>query len=145
MRTVATAIEACRIDRQRYPDYRPLEFLPRLLALTTPIAYLQAIPEDAFAASLPNESFDKSGFIDYMDAYRIGGNLTHPYPFEFWPRLKAKEQWGKFCTNPTRRLWALRSVGPGRNPAWFFTGDFCVYDPSNGTSSPGSIVLVGPG
>src|SRR5512138_2972355 len=58
MRSVATAMEAYTTDFNRYPpDYqyalivttRDLNsYLPRLIVLSTPVAYMSAIPEDAF-------------------------------------------------------------------------------------------------
>jgi type II secretion system protein G len=154
MRSLATAIEAYQVDNNKYPpDYNPAiqlywSFLPRLLVLTTPIAYITAVPEDVFAAA----SISQSTLFD--DPYRIpygSGPLVRPYPFDYAYRLNANGDsesltvWERITQNPESVLWALRSVGPDLEATVLGWSGVTVYDPTNGTLSRGDIFYTGPG
>ena len=143
MRSMAVAIESFRIGGNRYPNIKTVDFITRLIPFTTPVAYMKPVPRDPFTVGLPG-TYPYMG-IDLMDAYRVKGKFVYPRPFEYWPRTSSIEKWDSFCINPGLRQWALKSIGPSQVPSWFFTPDFQVYDPTNGTASPGAIILVGPG
>ncbi len=154
MRSLATAIEAYQVDTNKYPpDYNPANalywsYLPRLLVLTTPIAYITSVPEDIFAAA----SINKSTVLD--DPYRIPyrtGPLVRPYPFDYAYRISATGDyesstiWARITQNPESVLWALRSVGPDLEATVLGAVGVTVYDPTNGTLSRGDIFYTGPG
>ena len=158
MRSVATAIESYKVDSNKYPpDYQFYQqgggggttgqFAGAVLGrLTTPVAYMTAIPANAF--------FYRGGWYD--------GN---PY----WYGYKTEDNWrniviGSFQGNPNaelNKLWILISVGPDLLPscgeyamfgqkilnlqpsgAWGNAG--ALYDATNGTMSNGDIVRTGP-
>ena len=53
MWTVGVAVETFNLDEGSYPSVFTLDFISRLLPLTTPVAYLSRVPEDIFAKGLP--------------------------------------------------------------------------------------------
>jgi len=157
MRSIAQALEAYKIDQKQYPmdfqfyqlgpgsHFDPFSYLP-LGRLTTPVAYLIALPRDAFK---------------YEYGVWDGGQWDFGY--------KADLMWRNYVLptaqiNPDARLdkhWALFSPGPNQrsnNGPWAMfgeeilnsTGPFagggpgCLYDPTNGTVSAGDIVRTGP-
>lgn len=156
MRSIATALEAYRIDNNHYPmdetwwTYNgspppPLHLraVTALSLLTTPIAYMTSVPRNPF--------YNKTDEQPYPSYFR--------YYAETWKELlmSAHPDWPN-----TGRMWSLTSVGPdqisnvgeylifgeevlnsipGHLPDW---GPGCLYDPTNGTVSAGDIVRVGP-
>jgi len=179
MRSMATALEAYRVDSTNYPpDYQCYQNFPGMLAnqfaqcylgrMTTPIAYMTSLPENAF---MPKKN-----------AWGIDGNIR-------WYQYKADVQWVGVMKG-TRRLapglantgltdlkekgadmskeWILTSFGPDLNyndgeyavfgtkyitemaftpnPAYGVTwaNAPALYDATNGTISLGDIVRVGP-
>jgi len=153
MRTLATAIEAYKVDTNRYPpDYRPdrqllWSYLPRLQVLTTPVAFLTAIPEDVFAEAAISRNSVLAG--PYKVPY--GTTLVRPYTFDYAYRIyytgvpEATATWEKITSNPESVLWALRSVGPDLEASVLGDPNVQVYDPTNGTLSKGDIFYTGPG
>lgn len=144
MRTVTTALETYSIDNNRYPYRR--QFPERqnntlagigdartrmddLKVITTPVAYLAAIPVDVFEIEIPAPD----NIIDYWN-----GDMLDRISF----------------FNAPAPPWVLVSVGPdtvmGQPGTWggyqavpFGTpGAFSIrwpYDPTNGTISGGNI------
>ena len=130
LRTLATALEAYSADNNCYLPV-PIALGPRfrrMRPLTTPVAYLSAIPSDPF------KSVDPNGF----GPFRFG-----LYNYGATPIDKASR-------------WAMTSDGPDRNDncdglifypgysASLFDGTntefkFTLYDPTNGTISRGDI------
>lgn len=142
LRHVGVAITRFYIDSGgNYPTINTVDFISRLTPLTTPLAYLAQVPEDPFAEGLP-PSFDTKP--DWMQAYKIQGTFVRPFPFEYMYR-KPTDNWSQICTNYAGVSWALKSVGPDMVPVWFGSKLLVVYDPSNGTTSFGDIIITGPG
>ncbi|HUT23243.1 MAG TPA: prepilin-type N-terminal cleavage/methylation domain-containing protein [Sumerlaeia bacterium] len=154
MRSIATAIESYTVDHGTYPivwaegvvafglwDWVPghaSNFGP-YRQLTTPVAYMTGIPDDPFALFAAGNTY--------------GSNMaTHFGWYYHWE--------GKWHTDPNAHaplegqgyVWSLRSVGPSRtfygvwetNIMRAATTDY-IYDASNGTRSPGWIVMTNKG
>jgi type II secretion system protein G len=124
MRTLATALEAYRVDNPDYPwhvrswDPGP-GLLHRLKPLTTPIAFITSIPLDPFYVKLtyPGSPFDKDTY-DYFDL--ASASTDHPWLFTLYGRP-----------------WRVSSAGPDMKQRW---GSQPPYDSSNGTKSYGDII-----
>ena len=157
MRSMATALEAYKIDTNHYPpDYQFYQWGPGSLTdpfancclgqITTPIAYMTTLPFNVF-------KFVKGAF---------DGDPR-------WYGYKADDRWREIVfpglsTIPgciTSRHWVLISVGPdqtanngeyamfgeiilNRTSGFAGGGPGCLYDPTNGTVSAGDIVRTGP-
>ncbi|MFH1737678.1 MAG: prepilin-type N-terminal cleavage/methylation domain-containing protein [bacterium] len=143
MRTIGNALETYRLDNNNYPPWtqnlvlgedgaHPNEI--RYYRLTTPIAYLNAIPRDPFVR---NDGTPK-----------VVADLQHwGYAYDYVDN-SAHTGWG--------HVWRLNSWGPDLRNSWAGARDFgslqegCpngsplfVYHPSNGLASYGDIVRVG--
>jgi type II secretion system protein G len=143
MRTLATALEAYRIDANNYPldwnayfdraidppGIHAIHSPQSLHTLTTPVSYLTALPQTAFKpfmtefqsqlAPLNLELFDHF-FYDGPDAVDFYRNFTFAqFPFEV-----------------DRTEWFLSSPGPNR---FYDSIDTAAYDPTNGTVSEGNL------
>ncbi len=134
MRSIATALEAYRVDVNRYPEAAPggffLPFGERLIPLTTPVAYITDVPDDVFRQVLrPDDpAFD---YIDY--------ETTKIFVF-------LRPIWEPFPGFPSdnKRGWHLSSAGPDQLEALSLPGTALAYDPTNGTVSDGDIHRYGP-
>jgi type II secretion system protein G len=145
LRVLATALESYRVDLNRYPpcsgvglyNAAPWYSNPvsqRLIPLTTPVAYITAIPKDPFPAqSVPTGGgWNVSDYntYDYVEAHNARG-------------------WGSGISSGGE--WRLVSPGPDLLQAW--GGQTASlpqanplgvdYDPTNGTLSTGDLVRVG--
>ena len=134
MRSTDTALEMYRMDNNHYPLWRDssgVNLNPvnrRLIALTTPISYLNQVPQDPFVYGPPGARNDDSQRVayvtyDYVEAYsqKIHGNVP------LGASLRCSE-------------WRLNGYGPdGTNN----TGTIS-YDISNGTISVGDLIRTGP-
>ena len=153
LRSLAVAIEAYRTDSNIYPPVGSLTFpspldvlVPftyRLRVITSPVAYITALPKDPFAR--PNEP-EGNGlpFTDPSYAY-APGNLY----FGAAPLFST--------TNYRGSIFSLAGRGPDRI---IFYGNYCMahpkahedgayvrgaYDPTNGTVSEGDILHLAGG
>jgi general secretion pathway protein G len=143
LRSIATAIEAYRIDQNQYPaeNYPSPELeitaasgpaLPnriKLRPITTPVAYITALPNDPFARlsdplnMIPAPTYHYAALNDVLypgAAFFSGANPL-----------------GRQCQ------WVLQSNGPDQSPsspAW----QFPEYDSTNGTVSLGNVLRLGP-
>lgn len=140
LRTIATALESYRIDNNQYPaeNYPSPELvndpgepaLPnpvRLRPVTTPVAYITALPPDPFADNQDPLNMVPTPTYHYA---ALNDPLNGPSPF--W-----------YGANPENRVaaWAVQGNGPDANPEpW----QFPRYDPTNGTISPGNVLRFGP-
>lgn len=144
MRSMATALETYYVDNNAYPDF--FTILGGVF-LTTPVAYITAIPEDVF---------------------RISDNTNTTFPFNLkWYRYAAMPldnatRWIIESTGPDTDMDTYISTGggpmqpditamafyPGYNPELFAEPGLTVntavlrydiYDPTNGTISSGDI------
>ena len=140
LRSLATALEAYRVDSNRYPRAELYMSLPlRLQHLTTPMSYITSLPLDPFYRK-------SAGFGGTEPEYcYASGNVYIADSPEF---------------NNSIYIGTLYSVA-GRGPDGnFFVGGYCMahplairngtaksgtYDPTNGTVSPGDIFRVSPG
>jgi type II secretory pathway pseudopilin PulG len=144
MRTLRLAIEAYAVDYGKCPwveeTFEPLA--ARLSRLTTPTAYLAAFPDDPFRR--------KAG------AYLGEGDPLDPdgdnYLYVTAANENGASSFGAF--DPRRAAWSLTSGGPDTEiafPYYAFGPGFLasksylrfVYDPTNGTHSPGEIFARG--
>jgi len=164
MRSVATALEAYDVDYNKYPpDYQYValvpsrdlrSYLPRLVVLSTPVAYMTSIPEDVFASAAVSRDAVLAG--PYKVPYNVGPPV-HPLTFDYaYRRLPDGRDedvafpglWTQRISRSANVQWALRSVGPDLKATVLggLGGDIPTsYDPTNGTVSNGDIFFVGPG
>jgi len=158
MRSLATALESYRVDQNQYPPdsvYYNMFRTPRievespLYLLTTPLAYMTQIPSDVFPTR----------------AHAVWNPAAQPQPYVYfgWCQWKYLQkafhpewldhgyQWLLYTRGPDLQLnggeyamfseEVLNSLGP---PVWDGIGYPCLYDPTNGTTSAGDIIRVGP-
>ena len=164
MRSMATAIEAYRVDLNQYPmDFQfyqlgngggtANQFAYCCLGrMTTPVAYMTQLPYNVFKYKP-----DQGQWFD-------GDPRWYGYKADIsWRNFMLS--FGTIASQPNVELtkhWVLISVGPDETPsggeyALFgnsyintlpgnlpFYGPGAIYDPTNGTVSWGDIVRVGP-
>ncbi|NUP90635.1 MAG: prepilin-type N-terminal cleavage/methylation domain-containing protein [Candidatus Sumerlaeia bacterium] len=147
MRSLATAIEAYRVDANRYP---PGQWMPSVTTIearwrhvTTPIAYITSVPVDPFGdmvnASLPSPPWEYRVFDLLVD------NLTVAGQHNFFLDLQS-------FGHSTEIVWYTASQGPDLFPGAAQPGSApfsmsnlgLVYDPTNGTVSIGDVIRTGP-
>jgi type II secretion system protein G len=163
-RSLATALEAYRVDNNVYPPSQfsrvpaatlvggvtsPIRpYVQRLVWITTPIAYITSAPFDPFAPEIKGAVPNPATPIDtanpsfvywddkYMDGRKNSPSNSNPSTNQF------RDLPGEF----TRRgAYALVSFGPDRGfeAAKVFNAPWPVYDPTNGTVSDGDIFRFG--
>jgi type II secretion system protein G len=144
LRTVQTALESYFTDFQQYPaDHDPDEYSPGsngLYQLTTPLSYIQAIPQDPFNT--------QSGLADPDDEAEFEMASTGTFP-QIAHTVRPRGNVHAFN---------VHSHGPdsgdqfGCNDAWPFcsqnnpcaNGDGWInYAPTNGSKSLGELVVLG--
>ena len=137
MRSIAAAIEAYHVDQNQCPP----ENYPgphwdngygvnnsiKLRPLTTPVAFLTALPADPFAAW--GDPMNRIPPITYH--YAALNDITWPDN----PFFRGQNPEGRHC------LWVLQSNGPDLDP---FPFQYPHYDPTNGSISAGNIMRFGP-
>ncbi|MDX2175827.1 MAG: type II secretion system protein GspG [Candidatus Sumerlaeia bacterium] len=134
MRTLATAIEAYRVDENRYPNTRRggnwLLFYQRLAFLTTPVAYITTLPQDPFADA--GSTNNPQLAYDYLD---------RPSTLSLLPAV-----WNPFPGNgdAANKAWRILSLGPDQRESLVLGPQPVEYDPTNGTTSAGDIHRYGP-
>ena len=153
IRTIVIALESYTIDNNHYPNIDPFlhtiinygssKLMARLILLTTPVGYLSNIPKDVFNPGWDKFSSDNNNVLTY------GVSDAKSYP------QTLLDNYGKAEGYPGHPKWVLFSYGPLMNPfGWAFgtttvapngiNYQGTVYDPSNGTVTPGLISRVGP-
>ena len=142
MRTIATALEAYRVDSNVYPPPTSLQ-IGGLVALSTPVAYVSSVPKDPFGMDPPGYIL----YTYYQNAYVYGA-------------LRTQLEDGSDITHATGRRsyvlaarrgcqWSLAGRGPDRRlePDGIGYPDFhlydTTYDATNGTISRGDIERFG--
>jgi len=133
MAVMASAMEVYRIDNGAYPP----TFYPN--RVTSPIAYLTSLPQDAF------ETVDRRQPIQISNPghryFLYGGENVRKYLaadyYTYNPPFFPDRR-GEDLQAPV--MWMLKSVGPNESDDWS-----ARYDPSNGTVSHGDLVRFGPG
>lgn len=132
IRSMSVGVETYRVDTNRYPPHKDT---PRdLVPLTTPIAYLGALPPDPFN-SPKNPMYSMIGptytWQDLVDIYYI-----------------KNPAWGggDWLARQVGRgiMWSLSSPGPDLVET-MMSDAAALYDPTNGTVSVGDIYRLGPG
>lgn len=141
LRSLVTALESYHIDNNHYVplfltagwagSYNPNSINShRILPLSTPIAYIAAIPPEAFELkhAIPN--------INY-DTYAYGDRAAY-----------ADATWKNWFEPDGRYLYSIRSCGPDRVSNILEINVFPLYilpyAPSNGLTSRGDINRFGP-
>jgi len=158
MRSIATAVEAYKVDSNQYPmDYQFYQFGGMLGdqfancclgRLTTPVAFMTSLPFNVFKYKPGNWYDGDPRWYGYKSDLRWREILL--------PRFQSDPD-AEFAYH-----WVLMSVGPDETTNWgeymlfgekildkqtsggVGGGDGCLYDPTNGTVSAGDIVRVGP-
>lgn len=137
LRMLATGIESYYVDWSRYPpdgdDISPPNFaiFPRMVVLSTPVAYITNIPEDPF--------HDPTGTDPILNIL-FPGDPPFPYIYNTYGSrggINGPENFG----HPDN--WGVTSLGPSRKFDSAVTGFPLFYDPSNGTISSGDIHRFG--
>ena len=162
LRTLALAVEAYRLDHNKYPltsdekgepivPYPPVGLGPevfetRLSALlTTPVAYVTTLFEDPFAAQKPDEEdpriVEGTGYhYGYYDYAVANDGLEGKWDFTQVVLIRGG--------NPAVIEYFVSSHGPDLDhddDEELIDDDAGVaYDPTNGTASSGDIILMGP-
>lgn len=146
MRTIAFALEAYQLEHADYPPafHSGVGFLLPwgvLARLTTPVAYLEAIPLDPFST---NVLFTEMRSYSYVDkrSYNAWGE------YNGW----GSDIWDQVYAPPTgAALWRLASLGPDEMTNWAQQLELgpdmdenMQYDSTNGTISDGDIIIWGP-
>lgn len=164
LRSVATALEAYRVDTNNYPptpyvatsfDGGVLRVLPNWLS--TPVAYLSSAGlQDTFISQLaPFEGIRRDGVV----AVYTGDASVGPWDPGFDPmagrryyyqanldkrRSAGTQQTLLQFAVPVEGAWVMSSLGPDKKRNYVaITADLDVlepYDPTNGTMSAGDIV-----
>ncbi len=151
MRSLGTGLESYFVDWNDYPpDWShgvgagPYRHFQRLLPITTPIAYTTSLPVDPFARAEENAGVQNT----YVYAAKhLSGHDNIAFEYEQWKlvafQLNIPDQYHNL-------FWYLRSVGPDGNPVTLGSGDInnaevMLYDPTNGTISPGELVRTNMG
>jgi type II secretion system protein G len=167
MRSLATAIEAYRIDANAYPlgtvdaplanAFNPANLRYSVVALlTTPIAYITSFPEDAFKGDYrgDNPVSDPLHLRRLYDYRRTrfgstttmgGGNTLHESATGYSIGVGAKfDSWLLYSPGPDREQnLNTKRVGKNTISVGGFGDPFRtwpIYDPTNGTVSWGDVV-----
>ncbi|CAN5163797.1 hypothetical protein BH09SUM1_BH09SUM1_25400 [soil metagenome] len=163
MRTLATGLEAYRVDNTGYPpDYsdvstprnnpRGKTFLQRLVYLTTPVAYLTTVPTDNFALPVATGAAGTGAQRPYLVNATDGQPILYPITFDYakFDRtvlpLDVASTWDHITRSSSSIQWALSSPGPNfRIVKLLGNAALTVYDPTNGTISSGNIIRTSIG
>lgn len=142
-RSLATALEAYAVDHNRYPAYgNPLDFalfagepivhLP--IRLTTPLAYMTTLPSDVFPGVRTGAARNPAAPFFYMHNYEVeylGKNQAAGHVSTHHRTLTGIER---------AVVWTMWSYGPDLRD----DHGTLLYDPTNGTVSPGDVMSFGP-
>ncbi|MDX2176334.1 MAG: prepilin-type N-terminal cleavage/methylation domain-containing protein [Candidatus Sumerlaeia bacterium] len=146
LRTLATAIEAYSADHQRPPydgdpGFAHFGWVNALKGLTTPVAYLAALPTDVFQDSALAEA-SRPGHTHYIDG-SARSRHSYDYSSAAWEDLPRNPgvaaDWARNMGNSP---WKLSSAGPDLAfvNAGSYYGFRALYDPTNGTASDGDLL-----
>jgi type II secretion system protein G len=151
MRSLATALEAYRVDYSKYPSGRDLGQMRNdylypggnmptgFWVLSTPVAYITSIPYDPFQ--------NKDDMVDHRYRYfyfsdtdiASDGGGARPALVMNWYFYTLRVPPGTIGPDDCPHNWELRSNGPA-----LFAYHALPYDATNGTKSAGNIVRWGP-
>lgn len=134
LQTLALGVVAYHLDNDLYPPHtdRPTD----LCVITTPIAYLAALPRDPFSSAQDGDIWNAGVWYKWEDLYDIC-YMRHDPTWGGGEGVWLQQQLA------AGHLWCLNSVGPDLidNMA---TDAASAYDPSNGTISKGDMYRLGP-
>ncbi len=153
LRSISIAAEQYQLDQNTYPPSHRIWFL------TTPMAYLAAIPADVFPPkvkagnSQQPESYATWTWYRYMSLPKgetgHGSAVCGDYWAYFFPFALRSEAMSISSRDACPCRWYCKSFGPnsGMTGLCGTNGDDCTfrYDPSNGLRSIGDIAVFGPG
>jgi len=159
MQTLATALETYYVDNTAYPlgffpnitgfgspgwqtyDLNPY-YLPRLIKLSTPIAYISSIPKDIFNPG------------DAWTTNPATGNSNELNTYVYYPSKNINPVGESWTTTYPNSQWRLASYGPRgtrRKPGiipYYVEREIGLlqyeYDPTNGATSLGFVTRHGP-
>lgn len=139
IRGLGFAMEAYYLDFKAYPAETEGDFYQRGRSeaghtwLTTPIAYIQQVPEDPFAGSSVSgeyRTYESGGIERFGGLAECGGQCM--------------ETWAIYSSGPFESSEpALRSASPHFTPAARDSNVVQTYSSTNGTRSPGIIHWYG--
>ncbi len=155
MRTLATGIEAYTVDYGKPPfDWAEDVGFPFYVhsCISTPIAYLSGGSRltDIFASNIQidanNRVRERFRYRAFGEEYLSGGTPGSPFQMAAWAPTAA----GNVVAQEVHGAWFLTSKGPDGFttplPVGFNNGVnandwlWLIYDPTNGTVSPGQII-----
>jgi type II secretion system protein G len=155
MRSVATAIEAYRVDYNNYPlaaslDDPTISVLKDAIepiegvvpySITSPVAYMTSLPRDPFPPRGDGEHAADETF-HYLDLYTATQRGEPDVMGDYFLALTGQEN-GALS-------WWLFTIGPDLDHDEDLSGSeqevaAALYDPTNGTVSSGDIFYFGPG
>ena len=129
IRSLATAVEAYRVDTNHYLPHNDTE--ADVYPLTTPVAFLSAVPHDPFKD--PHKTYSDTGqYYVWQDLQDIYFNKNAPgWGGGTWLRDQVS----------AGRAWSWSSYGPDQVET-MCNDCTAVYDPTNGTASAGDVLMV---
>lgn len=165
MRSIRVAIESYRVDDNKYPETdtgatQVNQSGVALIRVTTPVAYLTSIPKSPFKEDKMGGTNNAKAQIYYLyvrqqvntggpDTFNaVGGSGGDGYDDNF-QRDRARYLLGSDLNllGPAQLdvvrngMWELKSVGPNNDDDFnILAANARVYDPTNGTVSPGDII-----
>lgn len=154
-RSLGLALECYALDNNgKYPKILLPEFL------TTPIAYMSTLPQDAFHGDDLRQKTRNTFLYVTLQKPAAGWraeNLYLDYYASNWPYLSPRPARIPDYLGQPVAMWELKSTGPNRNskmtnnpsaslPGYINPGDdfSLAYDSTNGTISNGDICRYGP-
>jgi len=143
LRTLHTGMESYYVDENSYPpEYltgmtdEQSRHLKIYAHLTTPIAYLSSIPVDPFKSGMR----DGTSYVNNPYYWYYNWLMRYGHPID----LVNTYGWDPWFSGQSNAI--MISIGPSFKTAASVSGvGFGVYDPSNGTVSPGYIYRLLPG
>jgi prepilin-type N-terminal cleavage/methylation domain-containing protein len=132
MRTISVGLGAYHVDRNRYPPTPMASLSDRFLRLrfiTTPVAYLTALPLEVFTKG------DKEPYA-YWSSNLSDAMKESPVYFYLPEENRRRGRWSLFSRGPDMDYeLAIEEGGSGL---------LIHYDPTNGTRSNGDVMRFGP-
>lgn len=173
MQSIAIALEAYCLDNDKqyipcsiwepnvklHNEIGKITDYQRQCKLTTPVAYLPDVIPDPFQANLldPSDPIHCKGYYGYWE--KTGFDIMYP-PNALDNRWAsgaegsaAFNQEAPFGPDGKTKMWGIKSPGPDLIWNWAdmkevnppsVSAQYTQYDPTNGTTSHGDIILMGP-
>lgn len=144
MRSIGIGLEAYMVDENAYPVAGDkTDYESKLSPLTTPVAFMSSVPRSAFAGWLSFGQSEATKVYYYQDK-KSCDDMEALYGYK---PDGSTSIWHTYDITGQHR-WYLSCVGPDGDFDQPWTGpDGCnalEYDPTNGTTSDGDVLLIGP-